>query len=99
MTYLADWGSRGPLIFGLVMGVGWFAICTVAKLIREGTNSGHRTAVAISQNWFPIAAAAILGFAAVLAIVAILANSGALALTTLVVAVPFAVYALLRNSR
>jgi hypothetical protein len=89
MTYLADWGSRGSIIFGAVMSFGWLIAFSIAKVVRDGADAGQSTAAAIRENWFRFALGTILALDAGFIVVCLLLGRPALALTTAAVAVLF----------
>jgi hypothetical protein len=97
MTYLADWGSRGSVIFAVVMGLGWLVSFSVAKLVREGAATQPSFALTIRRSWFSVGLYVILTGAAMVILLAVLTGEGALALTTAVLAVPVVVAAFLRG--
>jgi hypothetical protein len=99
MTYLADWGSRGSIIFGAVMSLGWLVAFSIAKVVRDQAETGQSAAVTLRENWFRFALGTILAFDAAFVVVCLLLDRPALALTTAVVAVPLLVTAAVRTLR
>jgi hypothetical protein len=99
MTYLAEWGSRGPIVFGVVMGVGWFIAFSIAKLVRERAESGQPVALKLTRSFLSIAVYVLLSLAGALILIAVLAGEPAVAVTTAVLAVPLMIGALVRSAR
>jgi hypothetical protein len=89
MTYLADWGSRGSLIFGVLMGIGWLVAFAIARVVREQAGAGHSTAVTLRENWFRFAVWALLALDAVFLVLCLAVGRAALALVTALLAIPF----------
>jgi hypothetical protein len=97
MTYLADWGSRGSVIFAVVMGLGWLISFSIAKLVRGRAATEPTFALTISRSWFSVGLYVLLTANVVVVLLAVLAGNRALALTTAVLAVPLLVAAFLRG--
>jgi hypothetical protein len=92
MTYLAGWGTRGPLVFGFIMGLGWLVVLSLAKVRRQGFGSLPH------QNWGS-AVWTILALQAALVVVAALIGDKATASATALIAAPLLVYAVVHRTR
>jgi hypothetical protein len=89
MTYLADWGSRGSTIFGVVMSLGWLVAFSIAKVVREQAAARQSAAVTLHENWFRFSLATILAFDAAFIVVSLLLGRPALAVKTAVLGIAF----------
>lgn len=90
MTYYAWSNGRGSVIFGLVMGVGWLAVFTVAKLVREGGESSDAADVTrwLHANWEQLALIVLLALVSLFTAVALFVGQVGLAVVGLVLAIP-----------
>ena len=82
MTYLAEWGSRGPIVFGVVMGVGWFIAFSIAKLVRERAERGQPVALKLTRSFLSIAVYVLLFLSGAVILIAVLAGEPAVAVPT-----------------
>ena len=99
MTSRTIGGSRGPVIFGVAIGVGWFVAFSIVKLARERAETGERVALKLGGSFLSVGLYVLLVLAAALILIAVLAGEPAVAVPTAVLAAPLLIGAFLRRAR